>query len=73
MKHVYSAKPLAFDVIVFSNSFQMEKLLPSGGFFRSAFFDKNLDCGYKVCFYSFFKPFETARPAFEVFPKKEIT
>ncbi len=59
-------KPLAFDVIVFSNSFQPERLSPSGGFSRSAFFDKNLDCGYKVCFYSFFRPFETARPAFEI-------
>ena len=60
-------KPLVFDVIVFSTpAFKIEELSCPARFARSSFFDKNLECGYKVQFYSFFTPFKQARPASQV-------
>lgn len=58
-------KPFAFDVIVFSTENQDEEF-SSDVFTRSAHFTKNLDCGYKVNFSSFFTPVKSARPAFEL-------
>ena len=58
-------KPFAFDVIVFSTENHSEEFV-SESFTRSAYFTKNLDCGYKVNFSSFFTPITTARSAFEL-------
>ena len=58
-------KPFSFDVIVFSTESHNEEFI-SESFTRSACFTKNLDCGYKVHFSSFFTPITTARPAFEL-------
>ena len=58
-------KPFAFDVIVFSTEKESEEFT-SHSFTRSAFFTKNLGCGYRVNFSSFFTPVMSARPAFEL-------
>ena len=63
-------KPLSFDVIVFSSAFKPEELMGPTRWTRSAFFSQNLECGYKVDFYSFFTPFKNARPALGVTPVK---
>ena len=55
-------KPLVFDVIVFSST-RWEELSGPSRFARSSFYSQNLECGYKVGFYSFFTPFKEAQPA----------
>ena len=49
-----------------------EQILPDDlkFFTRSAYFAKNLECGYHVTFSSFFKPFQHPRAAFELFSSK---
>lgn len=58
-------KPLTFDIIVFSTGNKSEEFV-SKSFSQSAYFTKNLECGYKVSFSSFFTPVISARSAFEL-------
>ncbi len=62
-------KPLSFDVIVFSAGLREKEsfICPEhSSFVRSSCFNRNLECGYEVNFSSFFTPFKTPRPAFEL-------
>ena len=62
-------KPCSFDIIVFSPNKNTDEKLEclSGSFMRSAYFTRQLECGYKVSFSTFFTPFEHSRPAFELY------
>ena len=68
-------KPLSFDIIVFSAGLTKEeesfKAPKDSSFSRSSYFSRNLECGYKVDFSSFFTGFDSPRPAFELNYKKE--
>jgi len=64
-------KPLSFDVITFCNKEEDSSendfsLNNHSTFARSAYFIRNLECGYKVRFASFFTPFKKPRMAFEL-------
>lgn len=60
-------KPFSFDVIVFSSNKNESFQYVTDSFTQSAYFTRQLVCGYKVGFSSFFTPFENSRPAFELF------
>ena len=63
-------KPFSFDVIIFSSGTQESeesfKCSEDFGFTQSSHFNRCLECGYRVSFSSFFKPFSAPRLAFEL-------